>query len=506
MSVIFCGFVIMTENYKITIDRKDANKVIKRYKEFLSKNDLGKIFSMSIKNPNKDFETVLNEFLEKKYSIDKLEKILNKKRIASYKKIMKIMRLSRSRFYSRMNYIKRFVIKRKLGWVVKKGRIIKIGHKSDEKHINDLLKHKGSEKKILLTPGPVLTSFKVKDALIQHDIPHRDEEFETLMERLQENMLAVFDGDSNYNVLFITGSGTAGLEAAISSVVPENKKLLVVSNGAFGERLNEIAQLHDINTIYIKKEWGESIDLPVIESIIEKDKDIFAIAMNHHETSVGILNPVNAVGELAKKYNKLFVVDAISSLGAEDLSVRDDNIDICVVSTNKCIHSFSGISAVCVANRVWKLIKDVKPRVYYLDLKKYYKYAIEKKQTPFTPAVSMFFAFDRASQELLNQGIKNRIEKYKELNDFIRTELKRLGFDILINDNHSHSILTAKLPGNIKFRKFYQAMKKEGFVVYPCKPPLSDQWFQIANMGELNKAMLYDFIFTVEKVLKQLRR
>jgi len=126
--------------------------------------------------------------------------------------------------------------------------------------------------------------------------------------------------------------------------------------------------------------------------------------MIHHETSVGVVNPVGAIGRACRQRGVILVVDAVSSLGVEDLDVVRDSVDICYSSANKCLHSCSGVSFLCVAPTVWPRIESIPPRVYYLDLRRYRRYLTELAQTPFTPAVSSFFALETALDELFEQG------------------------------------------------------------------------------------------------------
>ncbi len=496
--------------YKVLIHSQHIKKILRKYKNFLSKKDSGKIINSSIKDPDIDFEAIIIEFLERKYNIDNTFDLLepDKESLYNYKDMVRELGLSRKRFYFLLNYIGKYIIMKHISKIIKKGNIIDLPHERlDKRCVKELLKKKrGIEKKVLLNPGPVLTSYDVKNALIQYDICHRDSDFEKLLIRLRKNSLKIFDANDNFTALFVSGSGTAGIEAAISSSIPENKKILILSNGLFGERLYEIAKLHKIDTLYIKKQLGEVFDIGEIEKTLASDPEIFAVAMNHHETSVGILNPVHEVGILCKKFDKLFIVDAISSLGAEKISVTKDNIDICISSSNKCIHSFSGITLLCVNNRIWNLIGDVKPRSYYLDLKKYYKYSKKFNQTPYTPFVSSFFALDKAIQELLAESIELRRLNYMQRNSILKLELSKLNFKFFTNhDCQSHSVLTVRVPEDIEFKKFYNILKQKGFIIYNCKPPLKNKYFQIANMGSLNNTMIYDFIFTVKDTLKKLR-
>lgn len=450
----------------------------------------------------------MNEYLSKKFSIDRIDDMHrdSPSDAASYNNNRKRLGILRSRLYFRLNNIKGFVLKKDLDCHANRARI-KGNSIKEKSHVERLLKTRCNKRNILLNPGPVLTTATVKSALIQYDICHRDKDFEDLMKSLRKKAKKIFKADETHSFAFISGSGTAGLEAAISSSTPPDKKLLVLSNGDFGTRLYEIAQLHKIETILVEKPWASLFDIEEIEEKLKLDKEISAIAMNHHETSVGLLNPVHEVGRLAGKYNKMLIVDAVSSLGAEKLDVIADSIDICVTSSNKCLHSFSGVAIVCVSNKAKAQMEAINPRSYYLDLKKYLKYADGLNQTPYTPAVSNFYALDQALKELLDEGLESRRLRYIELNSILKSELSRLGFEFLTDDNcESHSILTVKVPQDIDFEKLYSSLKERGFLVYRCKPLLKDKYFQIANMGALRRGMLYDFIFSVEKILDRMRK
>ena len=206
-------------------------------------------------------------------------------------------------------------------------------------------------------------------------------------------------------MLLLTGSGTAAMEMSIASVVPPGKKLLVIANGAFGDRLDEIAALHGIPRVTAALPLGRAAERRATSRARwTRDPDIAAVAMIHHETSVGLLNPVGEVGRLCRARGVTLVVDAVSALGGEDVDVVRDGVDICFSSANKCLHSVSGVSFLCVAPEVWPRIAGITPRVYYLDLLRHRQYLTELRQTPFTPAVSSFFALETALDELYEQG------------------------------------------------------------------------------------------------------
>ncbi len=362
--------------------------------------------------------------------------------------------------------------------------------------IESLLAEKNLPRYTLFNPGPVVTSAGVKAALVHYDVCHRDEDYAGVVRRLQKKLRPVFGASEEHEMLLLTGSGTAAMEMAVASVVPVGKKILTVTNGAFGERLGEIARLHGIPHVSLSCPWGSLPDPAALEAMLEADPDIAVVAMIHHETSVGVVNPVGAVGRICRARSVTLVVDAVSSLGAEDVDVVRDNIDVCFSSANKCLHSVSGASFVCVAPTVWPRIADIPPRVYYLDLKRYRAYLTELAQTPFTPAVSSFFALEKALDELYEQGgVQARRETYRRRNLLIRRVLTDLGFQSFTNTGReSHTIITARVPSFIGIDTLYACMKERGFIIYRCKGALGAHHVQIANMGELPDATIDAFL------------
>ncbi len=371
-------------------------------------------------------------------------------------------------------------------------------------YIEGLLSEKNARHYVLFNPGPVLTSPRVKSALVHHDVCHRDSDYAGIVSGLKRKIRTVCKGGSRHDVVLFSGSGTAAMEASISSCVPSGGTLLVISNGAFGERFSEIAAVHDIPTVHLRYNWGELIDAREVARTLAAHPEIVATIMCHHETSVGILNPIQEIGRLCRARDVLFFVDAVSSLGGEDLDIRRDNIDVLISSANKCLHAVSGVSFVCVSDRVWPRIKGQEPKVYYLDLKRHHKISVEQSLTPFTPAVSCFFALDAALDELLSQGVSTRIAHYQELNQRIRQALRSMGMDQFTNTGHeSHSICTVRTPDYINFPELYEQMKARGYIVYGCKDDLKDSYFQVANMGELSEEMVQGFLDTLRHVLEQ---
>lgn len=368
-------------------------------------------------------------------------------------------------------------------------------HRRALAHVDGLLEPKEG-RYVLLNPGPVNTTARVKSALVHHDVCHRDSDYSEVLVALQRKLRRIFRGSPDHSIAILTGSGTAAMECAISSAVPTGGKILVIDNGAFGERLAEIVQLHDdMKLVHLKYQWGQEVRVEDVKKAFDAHPDIACVAMCHHETSVGLLNPVREVGAVCRERDALLLVDAVSSLGAEDLDVVRDNVDICWSSANKCLHGISGVGFLCVAPRVWPKIAGIKPRVYYLDLKRYRKYLDEVAQTPFTPAVSAYFALDAACDEYLEMGAQRRQAMYKHRNDKLRDGMRKLGLGFFTETgNESHTVMTVRLPEYATFAELYEDLKSIGFIIYDAKAPLKGEYFQIANMGDLPDATLDAFL------------
>ena len=375
-----------------------------------------------------------------------------------------------------------------------------------EDSIQSLLRAKPHAQYTLLNPGPVNTTATVKSALVHPDVCHRDAVFSELMVSMTNRLRRIFRGTPHHTVVTISGSGTAAMESALVSTVPSDKKLLIIDNGAFGGRLLEVATTHDMDVVHLRYEWGEPVRIEDIERAFAAYPDIAVVAMIHHETSVGLLNPVGEVGALCRRHDALLVVDAVSSLGAEDLDVVRDNIDVCYASANKCLHAVSGASFLCIAPHVWSRIEAISPRSYYLDLRRYRRYMDELAQTPFTPAVSVYFALDAACAEFLADGHAARFAMYKERNSKLRTGLAALGMTPLTATGHeSSSIVTCRLPEGIAFEPLYDAVKARGIVVYGCKGVLAGDYLQIANMGHLADGTIEHLLEVLREEIARLR-
>jgi aspartate aminotransferase-like enzyme len=195
----------------------------------------------------------------------------------------------------------------------------------------------------------------------------------------------------------------------------------------------------------------------------------------------------------------------VSALGAEDIDVVRERIDLCLSSANKSLHAVSGVGVLCVSARAWDRIESAPRRTYYLDLNRYRYYADHLAQTPFTPAVSAYFALDAACAEFLEDGHLQRFAMYRRRNELLRAGLAAIGMAAYTGTgNESHSLVTCRVPEGIAVQDIYDRLRERGFIVYACKGALADQYMQIANMGDLRETQIHRFLAAIGDVLADL--
>jgi 2-aminoethylphosphonate-pyruvate transaminase len=351
---------------------------------------------------------------------------------------------------------------------------------------------------ILLCPGPVMLSPGVKEALTECEIGHRDTRFSQLVARVRHNSRHVFRSGDEHSILLIGGPATAGIEAVCASLLPPDARVLVPVNGSFGARIAEILKVHQIPHTMIDCGFGKPFDLGRLETVIAAQgrRGFTAVAMAHHETSAGLLNPVATVSTLARQHGLKLIVDATSSAGVEDLDVTRDGIDACITTSGKCLHGAPGLSLVCVRRELLGASRSTRARSYSLDLHRFHDQLEANDQTPFTASVPLFLALDRALEELLDRGIEERRRIYWRRREILAAGMAQLGLPLypLPSGSEAASILTVAVPEMLSFEALYATAKDHGYLIYACKPPLAPHYFQIAVMGELMDEDLHDFL------------
>jgi len=360
------------------------------------------------------------------------------------------------------------------------------------------------KKMILLNPGPVCTSERVRNSLMKGDMCHRESEFSTILNNTRKKILQAFAPNGDYTTAIITGSGTASLEAGICSSVSENKKILIVNNGVYGERISRIASAYKFNKVELNYDWCERPDIKHIEDTVSKDSDIEVVAMVHHETTTGLINPIHEVGAITKKYGRTFFLDSVSGLGGEEIDLADDNVDICICTANKCIQGLPGLSFVLLKQNEVDRMRNIPPRSLYFNVISQLDEQEQKGECPFTPSVHTFYAFEEALDELLEESVQGRLTRYKKASSYLRKEFKRLNLDLLLPEELLSNTITALyLPKNMTYAHLHDSLKERGFIIYAGQGELNKTIFRIANMGELTMDDLEALIANLQEVLSE---
>lgn len=358
-----------------------------------------------------------------------------------------------------------------------------------------------SERPWLLNPGPCNVSEAVHAASNTPDICHREKDYLNVQLNVRELLLRAFEVDAaTWTSALITGSGTAALEMAISSCVSAEGAMLVIENGVYGERIRKMCDAHDIEAFSVRGEWVQAPDLDAVEATLAANPQIEVVAMVHHETTTGLINPVAAVAAIAKRHGKRMVLDTISGLAGEGLDLS--TIDIAVCTANKLVQGLPGVSFCLVRRDFSQLLQDFPARTLYLNLANYLTKQ-EAGGTPFTPAVQITYAFRQALVELCEEGLANRVARMAAASERLRAGFTRLGLKPYIHPSlHSNTITTLYLPDGVTYPELHDAMRERGFVIYAGQGDLSTRVFRIANMGLLPPEALDGVITALEESIQ----
>lgn len=351
---------------------------------------------------------------------------------------------------------------------------------------------------VLLNPGPVNLDERVREALSVRDMCHREPDAFALLAGLRQLVTEVSGGAETHSAVVLTGSGTSAVEATIASVIPADGNLLVLSNGHFAERIGKIAAVNSIRHQILDVGWGQTFDLPAISGLLAGDPTITHVAMVHHETSTGQLNPVDRIGALVAEAGRSLIVDAVSSFGAEDLDVVRDRIDWCITSANKCIEAPPGLSFVIGSPAAVGSLAEIPPRSFYLDLHGHFEAQGERSVPLFTPSIPLMAATRTALELLVSEGVLARRSRYRRLAKELRGGLVRMGLSLYLKDDdcRSSSCTNVSLPDGIGFIELRDRLIEDRFVIYPCNEQLPS-YFRVANMGDLKPVEVDRFLTTI---------
>lgn len=355
----------------------------------------------------------------------------------------------------------------------------------------------------LLTPGPLTTTSGVKEEM-RFDRCTWDEEYKKMTQKIRSQLLEIASVSPNiYTAVLMQGSGSFGVEAVLTTCMRPEDKCLIITNGAYGERVVAMAKYIGINYIVHSVKYNMIPDANDIRDILANDTAVTHIAMVHCETTTGILNPIEGIADLSKKYNKTLIVDAMSSFGGIEINVQELGIDYLISSANKCIQ---GVPGFCfVVAKLEKLLNcQGNSRSLVLDLYDQWKHMDKDGKWRYTSPTHVVAAFAKALDELVAEGgVVARNKRYAENNRLLRGKLNNIGIVPYIKEGFQSPIITTFLfpTEEFDFNNFYQYVKGRGFVLYPGK--LTDiDTFRIGNIGEIYEQDILELCDIIEEYVR----
>jgi len=359
------------------------------------------------------------------------------------------------------------------------------------------------KRNVLLNPGPATTTDSVKYAQVVPDICPREEEFGQCMQFISTELTKLVADPTDYTTVLFGGSGTAAVEAILSSVIGEDT-LLIVNNGAYGKRMCQIAAAYGIPYLEFKSPLDEPIDLQKLEKLLQTaPTKISHLAIVHNETTTGLLNDIQAVGDMCKRHHIQMIVDAMSSYAAIPIDMQKMNISYLAASSNKNIQGMAGVSFVIAHLATLKSTSLIKPRNFYLNLYAQYKYFIETLQMRFTPPVQTLYALRQAIIETVQEGVENRYARYTKSWETLINGIGKLGLAHLVKPEHHSRIITAIVEPdceNYDFDEMHHYFYRRGFTIYPGKLE-GQNTFRIANIGDITYRDIEAFLQLLEEYL-----
>ena len=361
--------------------------------------------------------------------------------------------------------------------------------------------------KLLFTPGPLTTSLSVKQAML-HDAGSWHWDFNNLVGQLRQQLLqqAGLSREKGFELVFMQGSGSFGVEAMLGSAVPPDGKLLLLANGAYGERMVAMAEYLKIPSTVIRSSEDQPPDLDEIDRTLESDPAITHLATVHCETTTGLLNPIEKIGQVVKKHQRIYLVDAMSSFGGMPIDFDEAGIDYLVSSPNKCFEGVPGFSFI-FARRDLLVASEGNARSLCLDIPAQWKCFKGNGQFRYTPPTHSILAFAQAMREMEEEGgIEARAARYASNHGALMKGMKRLGFKSYLDASVQSDIITSfHFPKDPKFnfQEFYRSLSDKGFIIYPGKISRADT-FRIGSIGRIFPADIEALLAAIARTIEEL--
>ncbi|MFQ6028859.1 MAG: pyridoxal-phosphate-dependent aminotransferase family protein [Dehalococcoidia bacterium] len=354
----------------------------------------------------------------------------------------------------------------------------------------------------LRTPGPTPVPDHIVEAMSDPMIDHRGPLFKEMILEITEHLKQVFMTQND--VFVLTSSGIGSLEAAIVNTLSPGDKVLAPSAGAFGNRFIDMAEAYGADVQRIDVEWGSPIDPDLIRQALDADPDFKAVMITHNETSTGVTHDLESIARVVKgEFNKLILVDAVSSLGCVPLPVDGWNCDMVGTASQKGFMIPPGLAFISVSQDAWQAQKTAKMPKFYFDLMEACKY-LEIGQTPWTPNLSAIYGLSLALENMLAEGVENIFERHASIGQFTRDAVQELGLELLCQDQAraSNTVTAVKIPEGVDGRKLVGLMHDEEHVVLAGgQGKLAGRIFRIGHLGYVTQEHIEEVVATLQRVL-----
>jgi len=361
------------------------------------------------------------------------------------------------------------------------------------------------QRNILLNPGPATTTDTVKLAQLVPDICPREKEFAELLSALRQDLLKIVHGDpEKYTCVLFCGSGTLNMDVCLNSLLPADKKILIINNGTYSSRGVEICQYYNLPFIEMRLPFDEIVDFAELEKLLQENPDIYLVYTTHQETVSGLLNPIREIGALVHKYQGILVVDTTSTYALLPLDIEQDNIDFCMASAQKGIQAMTGLSYIIGSIAEIEASRHYPKRSYYCNLYLQYDFFKKNGEMHFTPPVQTIYAAKQALQEYFAEGETAKYHRHLRVHETILANLARLGFKtILPKEKQAGLVAAVKYPDdeNWDFFKIHDYCYQRGFTIYPGRIAATNS-FRLCSLGAIDVIDIENFFVVFEAALR----
>ena len=357
----------------------------------------------------------------------------------------------------------------------------------------------------LMIPGPTPVPENVLSCMSKHPIGHRSGDFQEIVKKTTEQLKWLHQ--TTADVLTITGSGTAAMEAGIINTLSKGDQVICGDNGKFGERWVKVAKAYGLEVKVVKADWGQPLDPNEFKRLLKEDRDgkIKAVILTHSETSTGVINDLKTINNEVKSNSKaITIADCVTSLGACNIPMDEWGIDVIASGSQKGYMIPPGLSFVAMSKRAWEANEQSNLPKFYLDLKQYLKTA-NKNSNPFTPAINLYFALEASLTMMQKEGLNNIFTRHARHQKATQEGIKAMGLNLFTKESFGSPAITAVEPENIDAENIRKLIKNDfDILLAGGQDHLKGKIFRIGHLGFVNDRDIISVISALESTLDKI--